>query len=548
MKKTLLLLAVVLMGLSMMAQTNTYTKVTSASELSAGDKVLLVGFNDEGTAFVMSYQKSNNRHALEIAESGGSITTSVATDPSSQTEPYEITIGMEGSAFTFYDEVKGGYLYAAGGGNYLKTHTTLDDKGRWTLTMDGDGFVPTSNDATVEQNIMRFNINNSTPTGTPLFGCYKPSSNVTGLVYIYKVGGTPVIDPEPSNYPTNFQAALDITKVTLTWTASTGAQLPRGYVVIGSTGNITVPTDGNPIENDTDPSDGHVAYNTTGTSVYFEQLTPNSTWHFAVFPYTNSGANIDYKTDGTYPTANVTTQNVECIFASDFAAGLAPFIAYNVAGEQEWGTGSYNNIPYAKMSGYASSTNHANEDWLITPNIIGGGSYNTLTIAFMNAYKFDGNALECLYSTEYDGMSDPNEFNWTNITANFNWSTGDYVWANTNYTMNTTGMNALYIAFKYTSTDTAASTWEVAEFKVYSGYDAVDENEAVKFNLYPNPANSIVKIEAETAAEAQVIDMAGRVVMNVNVNAGENTISVADLANGVYFVKINSSVVKFIKK
>ena len=129
MKKTLLLLAVVLMGLSMMAQTNTYTKVSSASELSAGDKVLLVGFNDEGTAFVMSYQKSNNRHALEITESGGSITTSVATDPSSQTEPYEITIGLEGSAFTFYDEVKGGYLYAAGGGNYLKTQTTLDDKG-----------------------------------------------------------------------------------------------------------------------------------------------------------------------------------------------------------------------------------------------------------------------------------------------------------------------------------------------------------------------------------------------------------------------------------
>ncbi|MBQ4205312.1 MAG: T9SS type A sorting domain-containing protein [Bacteroidales bacterium] len=541
MKKTLLLLAVVLMGLSVMAQTNTYTKISSASELSAGDKVLLVGIRDDGSALGMGYQKSNNRHALEITESGGSITTSVATDPSSQTEPYEITIGLEGSAFTFYDEVKGGYLYAAGGGNYLKTQSTLDDKGKWTLSMDGAGFVPTSTGG-VEQNIMRYN-NTST-----LFGCYKPSSTIAGLVYIFKASGSATPDPEPSNYPTNFQASLDITKVTLTWTASTGAQLPRGYVVIGSTGSITVPTDGNPVENDIDPADGHVAYNATDNDVYFEQLTPHTTWHFAIFPYTNSGANIDYKTDGTYPTASITTQNVECIFSSDFAAGLAPFMAYNVEGEQEWGTGTYNNIPYAKMTGYASQVNHANEDWLITPNLINGGAYSTLTIAFMNAYKFDGNALQCLYSTDYDGMSDPNEFNWTNITANFDWSTGEYVWANTNYTMNTSGMNVLYIAFKYTSTDTAASTWEVAEFKIYTGYDAVEENEAVKFNLYPNPANSIVKIDAEAAAEAQVIDMTGRVVMSVNVNAGENTVNVAELANGVYFVKINSSVVKFIKK
>lgn len=547
MKKTLLLLAVVLMGLGMMAQTNTYTMVTSASQLGAGDKVLLVGFN-EGSAYVMSYQKSNNRHAIDITVSGDAISTSVATSSSSQTEPFEITIGMDGGSFTFFDELNNGYLYAAGGGNYLKTQSALDDKGKWTLSMDGDGFVPTSNGSGVEQNIMRFNINNSSG-GTPLFGCYKPSSNVTGLVYIFKAGGAPVIDPEPSNYPTNFAATIDITKVDLTWTASTGGQLPRGYVVIGSTGNITVPVDGTPVANDTDPSDGQVAYNTTGTSVYFEQLTANTTWHFAVFPYTNSGENIDYKTDGSYPTTNVTTQNIECIFASNFGAGLAPFTAYNVLGDQEWGTGNYQGTDYAKMSGYASQANHANEDWLITPDLLNGTAHNEITIVFMNAYKFDGNHIEMKWSQDYDGMSDPNEFGWVDITADFEWSAGEYAWVTTSHTLNNMGdVHHLYIAFKYTSTDSAASTWEIAEFKVYTGYDAVAENEAVKFNLYPNPANSVIRIEAEAAAEAQIMDMAGRVVMNVNVNEGENTVNVADLANGVYFVKINGSVVKFIKK
>ena len=61
MKKTLLLLAVVLMGLGMMAQTNTYTRVTSASELEAGENYLIVGYDEVLGYCAMSYQKSNNR-------------------------------------------------------------------------------------------------------------------------------------------------------------------------------------------------------------------------------------------------------------------------------------------------------------------------------------------------------------------------------------------------------------------------------------------------------------------------------------------------------
>ena len=544
MKKALLFLAVVLMGLGVMAQTTTYTKITSPSQLSAGDRVLLVGFNADGQAFVMSYQKSNNRHAVEIAVEGDAITTTVAASSSSQTEPYEFTIGGQPGAWTFFDELNDGYLYAPGGGNYLRTQGTLDNKGEWIITFEADGgSTPVSNGG-VEQNVMRYN------KASTLFGCYKASSTTNDLVYIFK-GGTPTIDPEPTNYPTNFNASLDITKVTLTWTASTGAQLPRGYVVMGSTEGIVAPVDGTPVVNDTDASDGNVAYNTNDTDVYFDQLPANTTWIFAIFPYTNSGENIDYKTDGVYPTTTLTTQNVTCIFASDFASGLTPFMAVSVEGDQEWTTATYDGIPFAKMSGYSSSKAYNNnEDWLITPNLINGSSYSALTIAFMNAYKYDGDALQCYYSTNYDGMSDPTEstFTWTNITNNFQWSPGEYAWVNTNYTLNTSGMTALYIAFKYTSNTTAASTWEVAEFKVYEGYNAVEENETVSFNLYPNPASDMIRIEAEAPAMAQIIDMAGRVVMTVNAVEGENTVSVADLADGVYFVKMNGAVVKFIKK
>lgn len=543
MKKTLLFLAAVLMSLSMMAQTTTYTKITSESELSAGDKVLLVGIKDDGSAFAMSWQKSNNRGAVAVTNEGGSITTTVAVDPNSQTDPFELTVGGQSGAWTFFDEVTNGYLYAPGGGNYLRTQATNNANGEWVLAVDQDGFKPTSNGG-VDQKYMHYN------GGSTLFGCYNESSTVTGVVYIFK-GGEPSLDPEPSNYPTNFNATLSITKANLTWTASTGAQLPRGYVVLGSTGNINAPVDGSPVENDIDPTDGNVAYNTIGTAVSFDQLPANTTWTFAIFPYTNSGANIDYKTDGSYPTATITTQNVNCIFASDFQNGLTPFIAVSIEGEQEWETASYDGVYFAKMSGYTSSKAYVkNEDWLITSDIIDGDAYSSLTIAFMNAYKYDGDALQCLYSTNYDGMSDPTEssFTWTNITNNFQWSAGEYAWVETNHELNTAGMQHLYVAFKFTCTNEKSSTWEIADFKVYEGYDAVNENEAVSFNLYPNPANNSINVVAESAAEVQIMDMAGRTVMTVNAVEGVNTINVADLANGVYFVRMNGAVVKFVKR
>ena len=545
MKKTLLFLAVVLMGLGVMAQTNTYTKVTSTADLNAGDKVLLVGYNDDGQAFVMSYQKANNRHAIEIAVSGDDITTTVASSASSQTEPFEITIGMNNGAFTFFDELNNGYLCAAGGGNYLKTQSALDDKGEWVLSVEGDGFVPTSNGSGVEQNIMRYN---STST---LFGCYKASSTITGLVYIFKAAGSPTIDPEPSDYPIDFMADADRNSVTLTWGVVAGEQLPRGFVILGSTSSITLPVDGTPIANDLNAANGNVAYNVMyGTTEYtFNQLPANTSWTFAIFPYTNSLTNIDYKTDGDYPSAGVEIGDTYCVLYADFANGLAPFTAFNVEGDQEWTTAVYDGIPFAKMSGYSGGS-HANQDWLISPNLFASGKFETLSVSFNNAYKFDGEPLKVMLSNDYDGISEPGEYTWVDVTDEFSWSAGEYAWQESGeMLMEDIEGDVVYLAFVYTSTDSAASTWEVTNVEVYgTGYDAVAEKDAVTINVYPNPASSVLNVKAESAAEAQIMDMAGRVMMTVNVNEGENAINVAELESGIYFVRMNGAVVKFVKK
>ena len=548
MKKVLFsLVAVLLLSLSGIAQT-TYTMVNSASQLEAGAKYVLVGYDNDGQAFIMSYQKSNNRHALAIDEAGGVITATVATDPSQQDAPFEFTLDGAPGAWTIYDPLNNGYLYAAGGGNYLRTQTDLTDNGRWTIT-DGDegGMVPVSNGG-VEQCYMRYNITST------LFGCYKESSNVAAPVYFFKAGGAAEPDPEPSNYPTDFYYLGVGTDIILTWTDATGAQLPHKYLVLASTGNITVPTDGTPV------ADGILAKNVPyGTQVAeFTGLQGGTTYHFAIFPYTNSGANIDYKTDGDYPTLTATTEEIYTLLFEDFNEDLGVFTAYDMYGDQGWHQGSYQGTTYAVCNGYANQTYNENEDWLISP-AISSNSYQDANLSFRTAMKFDGDPLQVKVSVDYDGQSEPTDFDWVDITDAFDFSTGNYEWVESGdvdiwgildgYAL---GYPDFYVAFVYKSSSESASSWEIDYVKVVSyGAEAVEENNQT-IGLYPNPAREQVSFKLESDAQVSIFDMTGRKVSETNVAAGQAQLDVNELVNGVYFVNFRfvdgtTAVSKFVK-
>ena len=246
MKKVLFsLVAMLLLSVSSFAQT-TYTKVTSASGLEAGANYLIVAHYEDLGVLAMGYQKSNNRAAIVVSENGDAITLTPGTDPNSETDAFQFTLGGSTGAWTLFDEVKGGYLYAASSSsNNLKTQTTLDANGEWSITFNADGTAEVVAQGENERNNMRFNPN--TQNNSPLFSCYAESSSVDTRVSFYKAGGSSQPDPEPSNYPTNFTATVNETEVTLTWTDATGSQLPAKYLVLGSMGNITVPVDGTPV-------------------------------------------------------------------------------------------------------------------------------------------------------------------------------------------------------------------------------------------------------------------------------------------------------------
>ena len=545
MKKVLFsLLALLLLSVSGFAQT-TYTMVNSAAQLEPG-QYILVGYDNEGQAFVMSYQKSNNRHALTIDENGGVITATVATDPSQQDLPFEFTLDGAPGAWTIFDPLNNGYLYAPGGGNYLRTQTDLNDNGRWTIT-DGDegGMVPVSNGG-VEQCYMRYNITST------LFGCYKESSNVAATVYFFKAGGAAQPDPEPSNYPTQFTAAPDGVDVYVVWQDATGAQLPSKYLVLASTGNIIVPVDGTPVP-DSDLAK-NVPYGING--VVFEGLEPNTTYHFAIFPYTNSSSNIDYKTDGTYPTAEATTEEVYVLLYEDFDDGLGVFFAFDAYGDQTWHQGTHQGTTYANMNGYADGAAHQNEDWLIGyAEIPNGLGFDEIWVEFRTAMKFDGDPLRVAISTDYDGISEPSDFEWEDITDAFDYSTGNYEWVESGAfdVSDIVGNHSFYIAFIYTSSDEAAASWEIDYVKVTGQHMVgVNENAATTVGVYPNPASAQVSFTLDSDAQVSVFDMTGRMVREMNATAGEAQLNVSELENGVYFVNFRyvngkTAVSKFVK-
>ena len=537
-----------LFAVSGIAQNTTFTKVTSASGLEAGAMYLIVGNDEELGDFAMGYQKQNNRHAVAVTDDGGNITVTPAVDPYSEGDANQFMLGGSANAWTFYDPLREGYLYAASSSsNQLKTQSTNNANGEWSIVFNADGTAEVVAQGENTRNNMRFNPNN----GTPLFSAYAETSTVDTRVCLYKAGGTVEPDPEPSNYPTNFTATVDGTDVTLTWTDAVGEQLPHRYVVIAALGAVTPPTDGIAI------ADSDMAKNVNyGTqTVTFSGLQGGGIYHFAIFPYTNSGANIDYKTDGNYPTVDATTEDIYILLYEDFEDGLGVFTAYNAYGDQEWHQGSYQGTTYANMNGYAEGAAHQNEDWLIGYVQVPDLTFTDIFVEFSTAMKFDGDPLRVVLSTDYDGQSDPSDFEWVDITDAFDYSTGNYEWVESG-SLNVVDLvnnGSFYIAFIYTSNDEAASSWEIDYVKVWGKFTAsVNENAVNAVNVYPNPAREQVSFNIENDAQVSVYDMTGRMVSTTDCMAGEAQINVSELVNGVYFVNFRfadgtTAVSKFVK-
>ncbi len=269
--------------------------------------------------------------------------------------------------------------------------------------------------------------------------------------------------PAPTNYPTNFTASTAPITINLSWVDAVGGQLPSAYLILGSdANNIVAPVDGVPVPNNPNLAAGTGALNVLQgvQAASFTNLPPNTPYYFKIFPYTGSGSGIKYKTDGTPPSANITTSDYLTIITKDFNDQVFdPWDTISITSNKGWTIQSTGGNYYAYINGYGGSTN--SDDWLISPSM-NFDAYQEETFTFLTASNFTGPVLEVKISTDYVTGADPNTGTWTPLTATL--SPGSYTWTPSG-NIDVSGFNGgnVHVAFRYVSGTTSgnAKVWEV---------------------------------------------------------------------------------------
>lgn len=77
---------------------------------------------------------------------------------------------------------------------------------------------------------------------------------------------------------------------------------------------------------------------------------------------------------------------------------------------------------------------------------------------------------------------------------------------------------------------------------------SITENNEVAFVMYPNPAESFVKIESIRDAVVKIYSVNGQMLSQQVINEGVNTIDMSALNAGMYFFDIDGTMVKVVKK
>ncbi len=129
-----------------------------------------------------------------------------------------------------------------------------------------------------------------------------------------------------------------------------------------------------------------------------------------------------------------------------------------------WKTGTFGSVTSATISGFGQNA----ENWLISPSINLSAASNPI-LAFRTAAKYAGLVLEVWISSNYTtGL--PSTGTWTQLSGfalSPNNATSSYVWtASGPVSLNAFKNANTHIAFRYTSTTTSASNWELDDIIV----------------------------------------------------------------------------------
>ena len=424
----------------------------------------------------------------------------------------------------------------------------------WTLNTAGD------------QVILAYNTTNNfgTPTGTYTVGntisgggevlyvgtnTNFPHNSLSSQMYYYKIwsydgtdystgaetSASPLL-PEPTNNATAF-VVIDETAnaITLTWNDATGGQLPSYYLVKASIGSISNPSDGTYVTSNS--MNKNIAYGVE--SVTFTGLSSETTYNFKIFPYTNSGSEIDYKIDGTPSTSGTTLVATDPILVITEIAGKGynedyndEYIEISNIGDMAADLTDWTFEYYEGSSPEADLNLTGTINPLSTYVIAVRTSYSAINPDFVPSTGFhinnnfyavlkENGVIKDQAGSSTDKFNDASNYEFTNCTSDnlpvSNW------------------------------TDLGLGNGTPGTINC-SDISVEDINSKIK--IYPNPANQIVNINSlNNIKDINIFNVIGQKVLSFNnLNTDNYEINISSLIKGIYFIEVIDNNNKILKK
>ena len=375
--RMLLLVALLVWNVGRVWGQNTYELVTNVSQLSDGDKVILVNSKEDGNHSAMGAANTSNNRKTVIVEIGSNIvSTSVDnenetistmnTSTSSLTKPLEVTLVKSGENWNLSEIIaenqviylNGGSKKSSGNNNHLKAATSVETEtgtgkanGVWSISIANTGIATIKN-----QNNYTIYVNGS------LFASYSSKGNTYDDVYIFKkVANRPILTVSPATAK-NFSYDKALT---------TGPSEAQKFTVTGS--NLT---------------DDDITVSLNAGSTYFEISSDGTTYGTSNLTvasgddvYVRLKANLAVADDyaGTLRFANDGADNVDITLAGEVTRTPPTISADDV--EIPFNTTNSSiafTVEYPYGDGTVTAAEKVDADWL-TLGAVGANSVSFTT-------------------------------------------------------------------------------------------------------------------------------------------------------------------------
>ena len=232
-------------------------------------------------------------------------------------------------------------------------------------------------------------------------------------------------------------------------------------------------------------------------------------------------------------TLTVQASSVTLPYSTDFKSGLGDWISATTVGSALWTSDSQYG---AKISGYINGKNTESEAYLISPAV----TANNIILNFSSWFNYDGNALELLYSTDYDpNTMQPTDATWNNISENATWPTETFKWVESGDIELQDLTSPIRFAFRYTSTTDGASTWEITDLSIKEGIaSGIATTEANGMKVINGKGK--ITIVTDTPASVAIYALTGAQVRQIELVEGDNVVT---LPAGIYVINRQKVVV-----